>query len=95
MILNYQAEKQWRGLEYIVVVIVNSDCDTELCISDRQVVGNGEENTILYQQFLSLRGHHTVTRRAKVFVANKLFISTWLGGAINFPKFYNMFIMFI
>ena len=31
----------------------------------------------------------------EVFVAEELFISTRLGGALNFSKFYHMFIMFI
>ena len=61
MILNYQGEKQWRGLEYIVVVLSNSDCNPELCNSQRPVIGNGELNSILYQQFLSLRGHHLIS----------------------------------
>ena len=58
MILKYQSDKQWRGLEYILVVLSNSDCHPELCNSQRQEIGNGEEINMLYQLFLSLRDHH-------------------------------------
>ena len=70
----------------IAIVFSNSDCDPKLCNSQR-LIGNGEDNSILYryQQFLSLGGHHSISSGggAEVFVADKLFISTQLGGALK------------
>ena len=54
---------EWAGIYwYILVVLSNSDCDPMFCNSQRQVIGNGEENSMLYQQLLSLRGHHSMAR---------------------------------
>ena len=87
----------WAGIYCILVVLSKSDCYPELCNSQRQVMGNGEGNNMLYQKFSSFRGHHSISggRGAEVFVVEKLFISTRLGGAQHFSKFYHMFIMFI
>ena len=51
----------WAGIYCILVVLSRSDCDPELCNSPRQVMGNGEENNMLYQKFLSFRGHHSIS----------------------------------
>ena len=51
----------WAGIYCILVVLSKSNCDPELCNSQRQVMGNGEENNMMYQQLLSLRGHYSIS----------------------------------
>ena len=61
-------------------------------------MGNGEENNMLYQQFLSLSGHHSISGGgggAEVFVVGKLFISTRLGGALIFFKISHVYHVYI
>ena len=42
---------------------------------------------MLYQQFLSLRGRHSISRGGHVFVVEKLFISTRIGEETFFVSF--------
>ena len=100
MILSYQGEKQWRGLDYImyiVVVLFDSDCSALHFPETCNWQWRGKQHSV--STVLIIKGPPFNIQGgggwANIFVADKLIISTRLGGALIFSKFYHMFIMFI